>query len=89
MPVIAQIMIPVEFNENGIVEILKEEINRCGCLDLVVESGRLDTPVDRLLKAMRSIDGVVCNDVGVCCGVCCATDIAGFANKLKKFRRES
>jgi len=39
MPVIAQIMIPVEFNENGIVEILKEEINRCGCLDLVVESG--------------------------------------------------
>jgi len=85
MPVIAQIMIPVEFNENGIVEILKEEINRCGCLDLVVESGRLGTPVDRLLKAMRSIDGVVCNDVGVCC----ATDIAGFANKLKKFRRES
>jgi len=85
MPVIKEILFGIDVKDDGLIEILKEEIQRCGCLDLVVESGRLDTPVDRLLKAMRSIDGVVCNDVGVCC----ATDIAGFANKLKKFRRES
>lgn len=85
MPVIAQIMIPVEFKENGLVEILKEEIQRCGCLDLVVESGRLDTPVDRLLKVMRSIDGVVCTDAGVCC----TASVNNFVAKMKKFREKS
>lgn len=84
MPIIAQIMIPMRFSEGGLVEILKEEINRCGCLDLVVESEKLDTPVSQLLKVMRSIDGVVCNDENICC----ATDISSFADKLKKFREE-
>lgn len=84
MPIIAQIMIPVVFKEDGIVEILKEEMDRCGCLDLVVKSKELDTPVSHLLKVMRSIDGVVCNESNICC----ATDISGFADKLKKFRRE-
>lgn len=85
MPIIAQIMIPIRFGEDGLIEILKEDINRCGCLDLVVESEKLDTPVSHLLKAMRFIDGVVCNESNICC----ATDIAGFADKLKKFRGES
>jgi len=85
MPVIAQIMIPMMFKEDGIVEILKEEINRCGCVDLVVESGRLNTPVSHLLKVMRSIDGIVCDDAGVCCAV----DVRSFSEKLKKFRGES
>jgi hypothetical protein len=84
MPVIAEILFGIDVKDDGLIEILKEEINRCGCLDLVVESGRLDTPVDRLLKVMRSIDGVVCNESNICC----ATDIAGFADKLKKFRGE-
>jgi len=41
----------------------------------------LQTPIEHLVKAMRSINGVVCNESNVCC----ATDIAGFADKLKKF----
>lgn len=85
MPVIAEIMIPIRFGEDGLVEILREEINRCGCLDLVVESKKLGAPVSHLLKVIRSIDGVVCNDAGMCC----ATDIQSFSAKLKKFRRES
>jgi hypothetical protein len=85
MPVIAQIMIPVRFGEDGLVEILKEEVNRCGCLDLVTESKKLDTPIERLLKVMRSIDGVVCTDAGVCC----TANVNNFADKLKKFRGES
>ena len=85
MPIIAQIMIPVRFGENGLIEILKEEVNRCGCLDLVTESNRLNTPMNHLLKVMRSIDGVVCDDAGMCC----ATDVTRFAEKLKKFRGKS
>lgn len=75
-------MIPAQFNDDGTVEILKKKIYECGCLDLSVESGRLNTTIEHLLKVMRSIDGVVCTDAGVCC----ATDVAGFAEKLKKFR---
>ena len=85
MPIIAQIMIPMQFNDDGTVDILKKKIYECGCLDLAVESGRLNQPVAHLLEVMRSIDGVVCTDDGVCC----ATDVAGFADKLKKFRGES
>lgn len=84
MPIIAQIMIPVRFGEDGLVEILKQEVHRCGCLDLVTESEKLNTPVSHLLKVMRSIDDVVCNDAGMCC----ATDVQSFAEKLKKFRSE-
>ena len=85
MPIIAQIMIPMRFGEDGLVEILKQEVNRCGCLDLVIESKKLNTPVEHLLKVMRSIDGVVCTDAGVCC----ATNVQSFADKLKKFRGDS
>lgn len=85
MPVIKEILFGIDVKDDGLIEVLKEEIQRCGCLDLVVESGRLDTPVDRLLKVMRSIDGVVCTDAGVCC----TANVNNFADKLKKFRGES
>lgn len=85
MPVIAQTIFGINVKDDGLIEILKDEIQRCGCLDLIVESDKLNTPVGHLLEAMRSIDGVVCNDENVCC----VTDIAGFSDKLKKFRGES
>lgn len=80
MPVIAQIMI------NTPVEIaLREKINRCGCLDLVTESKRLATPVAELRQMMAHTNGVVCNNAGMCC----ATDVSTFAEKLKRFREDS
>jgi hypothetical protein len=85
MPVIAQIMFKMSPDGNGeikIIEILNEKIHRCGCLDLVTESKKLDTPVGHLIKVMRSIDGVVCTDAGVCC----TANVNNFADKLKKFR---
>ena len=85
MPVIAQIMIPMRFDGNGLVEILKQEVNRCGCLDLVTQSNERNIPVAHLVKVMNSIDGVVCDDAGMCC----ATDIQSFAEKLKKFRGDA
>ena len=85
MPVIAQIMIPMRFDGNGLVEILKQEVNRCGCLDLVTQSNERNIPVAHLVKVMNSIDGVVCDDAGMCC----ATDVRSFAEKLKKFRGDA
>ena len=84
MPIIAQIMIPMRFGEDGLIEILKEDISRCGCLDLVTEGKKLNTTAEHLLSVMHSIDGVVCNDSMVCC----ATDISSFAEKLKRFRED-
>lgn len=84
MPVIAQIMIPVRFGE-GTVEILREKINKCGCLDLVTESKRLNTPIDELRRAIATIEGVSCNDSGVCC----APSVTNFAEKLRRFREDS
>ena len=84
MPVIARIFIPIR-SHNGTIEILKKKLDRCGCLDLVVESKKSGAPVEHLVKVFNSIDGVVCNDVGMCC----ATDVQHFAEKLKRFRGDS
>ena len=84
MPVIAQVKIRVAFNDDGTVEILREKLNRCGCVDLVTESKKLDIPIENLRTTINSIDGIVCDDSGVCC----ATDVQSFAEKLKKFRED-
>jgi len=85
MPVITQILLKFTAKHDGLVKVLQNEVNRCGCLDLVTESKKLQTPVDHLLTVMRSIDGVTCNDDGMCC----AADVQSFADKLKKFRSET
>ena len=77
MPIIAQVMIP------GTIEIaLRDKINKCGCLSLITESKRLNTPIDELRNTMSRVDGVVCNEEGMCC----AADIHTFAEKLRRFR---
>lgn len=80
MPIVAQQMFTIDVKENGLIEILQDEINQCGCVSLAAESERLQTPIDRLLAAMRHIDSVACTDSGVCC----STDVTGFAEKLHK-----
>ena len=82
MPIIAQIMIPVKF-DNGTVEILRERFNEssCGCLNLVTESNRLNIPVGELRQSVYALDGITCKGDD-----CCVSDIQSFAEKLKKFR---
>jgi len=82
MPIIAQIMIPMGFNEDGTIEILRNKINECGCLDLVTESKKMNVPISELRSSAEAIKGVSCNDEGVCC----APSVANFAEKLKRFR---
>ena len=82
MPIIAQIMIPIRFGDGEIIEILKEDIYDCGCIDLAAESKKLHTPIEHLVAVIRSMDDVRCNEEGICCVV------SGFAEKLKKFRGE-
>ena len=83
MPVIAQIMIPIRFHGET-VEILKEKFNECGCLDLVTESKRLQTPIETLRQSIYGIDGIVCQG-----DTCCVSDISSFAEKLKRFQEDS
>lgn len=85
MPIVAQVMIPMDFKENGVVEILKDEFQRFGCIDLAAESEKLNMTVERLVNAIRSIDGVVCNDSNVCC----VSDVSSFVETLRKFRGDS
>lgn len=83
MPIIAQIMIPVRFDE-GVVEILREKFTNCGCLDLVTEAKKLDKPIGVLRQSIYGLDGVVCKG-----DTCCVSDISSFAEKLKKFREDT
>ena len=85
MPIIAQVMIPMEFKENGVVEILRGDFQRLGCIDLAKEAETLNTSVERLVKAIKSIDGVVCNESNVCC----VSDVQSFADTLRRFREDS
>lgn len=85
MPIVAQVMIPLEFKADGIVEILRDDFNKMGCIDLAAEAEKHKTTVERLVNAIRSIDGVVCDDSNVCC----VTDIQSFAETLRRFREDS
>lgn len=85
MPIVAQILIPMEFKEDGVVDLLKDELQRVGCIDLATESEKLNMTVERLVRAIRSIDGVVCNDSNVCC----VADVQAFAEKLRRFREDT
>lgn len=82
MPIVAQVMIPMQFKEDGVVEILRDEFQRFGCIDLTTESEKLNTTVERLVNAIRSIDGVVCNESNVCC----VADVSSFVETLRRFR---
>lgn len=84
MPVIAQIILPIKFEE-GTVEILRERFNQseCGCLNLVTEGKRLNMPVEAVRMAVYGIDNVTCKGDN-----CCMSDVQSFSAKLKRFLRE-
>lgn len=78
-------MIPMEFKADGIVEILRDDFNKFGCVNLATEAEKLNTSVDRLVTALRRIDGVVCNESNMCC----VSDVQSLAEKLRRFREDS
>jgi len=79
MPIVAQVMVTVDFQDTGVIEILREEFNRCGCLNLVTESERLNLPIEDVARAAHNIDGVSC--IGDNCCV-----VGSFVDVMRKLR---
>lgn len=79
MPIIAQVMLGANFREDGIVEILRDEITECGCVSLLTEAERHNMSVERIRSVFQSMNGVTCSDEK-----CCVTDLSVFSANMKK-----
>ena len=96
MPVIYTAAIPIHINGDGTIDILsklKEEVKKCGCVDVASVSKRFDTPLERAVNAAKQLAG----DGAIACsssdddnsGMYCCTDegrLASFVDDMKKLR---
>jgi len=79
MPVIAQFVFTGDFKEDGIVEILRDEIDECGCVSLQSGVERFKVSIDRVRSIFAEMDGVTCDEEK-----CCVTDLSAFSANMKK-----
>jgi len=91
MPVIYVATIPIRINEDRTIDILekvREEVKKCGCVDVAAAATKLNTSVDDAKNAAKQLagDGVIACDVE---GKYCCTDIGrlnSFMAALKSLR---
>lgn len=91
MPVIATATIPIRVNGDGTIDILsklKEEVRKCGCIDVADASRQFNTSLEQAQSAARQLagDGVVACDKEE---LYCCTDegrLAGFMDAMKRLR---
>lgn len=91
MPVVFTATIPIRVNGDGTIDILsklKEEVRKCGCVDVSAASKRFEISLERAKNAVKQLAGdgaVVCDgDTEYCC-----TDesrLAGFMDAMKRLR---
>lgn len=79
MPIVAQFMFGAQFKEDGIVEILHDEIAECGCVSLQSGAERFKVSVDRVRSIFQEMSGVTCDEEK-----CCVTDLTAFSANMKK-----
>jgi hypothetical protein len=79
MPIIAQFMFGAEFKEDGIVEILRDEIIESGCVSLQSGAERFKVSIDRVRSIFQEMNGVTCDEEK-----CCVTDMTAFSANMKK-----
>lgn len=79
MPIVAQFMFTGDFKEDGIVEILRDEITECGCVSLQSGAERFKVSVDKVRSIFQSMNGVTCDEEK-----CCVTDLTAFSANMKK-----
>ena len=93
MPVIATATIPIRVNGDRTIDILtklKEEVRKCGCVDVSAASKQFDTSLEKAQTAAKQLagDGVVACDSE---GLYCCTDegrLTVFMDAMKRFRSE-
>jgi len=91
MPVIAAATIPIRVNGDGTIDILsrlKEEVKKCGCIDVGAASRQFNTSLDQAKTAARQLAGdgsVACDQDG---SYCCTDEgrLAGFMDAMNKLR---
>jgi hypothetical protein len=59
MPIVAQFMFGAQFKEDGIVEILRDEIAECGCVSLQSGAERFKVSVDHVRSLCDRSNGVL------------------------------
>ena len=79
MPIIKEILLNVSFKEDGIVEILRDEIAECGCVSLQSGAKRFKVSVDRVRSIFQEMSGVTCDEEK-----CCVTDLTAFSVNMQK-----
>lgn len=88
MPIIASALILIKANKDHTIDIIRDEINRCGCLSVEMLAIRVNKPADELKHILRSLTEtgkVSCNsDFTICCAD--KEKLTSFSEKLKKLR---
>jgi predicted transcriptional regulator len=93
MPVIYTATIPIRVNGDGTIDILsklKEEVRKCGCIDIAVASRQFNTSLETARSAAKQLAG----DGAIACdndGLYCCTDegrLTGFMDAMKRLRRD-
>ncbi len=91
MPIIFTATIPIRINGDGTIDILtklKEEVSKCGCIDIAAVSRQFNTSLDEAQTAAKQLAG----DGAISCdseGLYCCTDegrLAGFMDAMRLLR---
>lgn len=91
MPIIFTATFPIRVNGDGTIDILtklKEEVTKCGCVDVSAASRQFNTSLEQAQIAAKQLagDGSIACDSG---GLYCCTDegrLAGFMDSMKRLR---
>ncbi len=93
MPVVATATIPIRVNGDGTIDILsklKEEVKKCGCIDVSSASRQFGASLEQAQNAAKQLVG----DGAVACdndGLYCCTDegrLNGFMDAMKRLRED-
>lgn len=93
MPVIYSATIPIRINGDGTIDILtqlREEVRKCGCVDVVAVSEQYGASLEQAQTAARQLVGdgvIVCDEEGA---HCCTDEarLAGFMSAMKRLRED-
>jgi hypothetical protein len=85
MPVLYSVMIVVNINKDKTISLIKNEINKCGCVtaDALINKGETLRNIKDALNILTLNKELVCQD-----NVCCESKekLAVFINKLRVLR---
>lgn len=88
MAILAAAIIPIKVNKDSTIDIIRQEISRCGCVSAGSLAIQTDKPADEIREIMEILAGnreVYCSGDGT---VCCADKekLQEFSERLQKLR---